>query len=62
PQAASVEGTGLGVALTKSLIEMHGWRLSYASELGEGTTATIVMPGAAMAAEQAPVEESVLAA
>jgi two-component system, cell cycle sensor histidine kinase PleC len=46
PQAASVEGTGLGVALTKSLIEMHGWRLDYASELGKGTTATVTMPGA----------------
>jgi signal transduction histidine kinase len=45
PQAASVEGTGLGVALTKSLIEMHGWKLSYASELGHGTVATVTMPG-----------------
>ena len=50
PQAASVEGTGLGVALTKSLIEMHGWQLSYASELGHGTVATVTMPGIALAA------------
>jgi len=46
PRAASIEGTGLGVALTKSLIEMHGWRLDYASELGHGTTATVTLPGA----------------
>jgi len=51
PHAASVEGTGLGVALTKSLVELHGWRLAYASELGHGTTATITMPGAAMSSE-----------
>jgi signal transduction histidine kinase len=50
PQAASVEGTGLGVALTKSLIEMHGWQLSYASELGHGTVATVTMPGIGLAA------------
>ena len=47
PHAASTEGTGLGVALTKSLVEMHGWRLAYASELDCGTTVTITMPGAA---------------
>ena len=52
PQAASVEGTGLGVALIKSLIEMHGWRLDYASELGHGTTATVTMPGAGQAAAE----------
>jgi signal transduction histidine kinase len=46
PHQASTEGTGLGVALTKSLIELHGWRLGFASELGRGTTATITMPGA----------------
>jgi signal transduction histidine kinase len=64
PHAASVEGTGLGVALTKSLVELHGWRIDYASELGHGTTVTITMPGAASAsiatAEAAP--EPVLAA
>jgi signal transduction histidine kinase len=52
PRAASVEGTGLGVALTKSLIEMHGWQLSYMSELGHGTVATIIMPGVAATARE----------
>jgi signal transduction histidine kinase len=47
PHAASTEGTGLGVALTKSLVELHGWRLAYASELDRGTTVTITMPGTA---------------
>jgi signal transduction histidine kinase len=50
PEAAAIEGTGLGVALTKSLIELHGWQLSYASELGHGTVATVTMPGIAHAA------------
>jgi signal transduction histidine kinase len=49
PHAASTEGTGLGVALTKSLIELHGWQIEFASELGYGTTVTITMRGAAEA-------------
>jgi signal transduction histidine kinase len=51
PHAASTEGTGLGVALTKSLVDMHGWRLDYVSELGRGTTVTITMPGSAIASD-----------
>jgi signal transduction histidine kinase len=46
PHQASTEGTGLGVALTKSLIELHGWRVAFASELGKGTTVTVTLPGA----------------
>jgi two-component system cell cycle sensor histidine kinase PleC len=46
PHQAGTEGTGLGVALTKSLIELNGWQLSYDSALGRGTTVTVKMPGA----------------
>ena len=56
PNAASVEGTGLGVALTKSLVEMHGWRLDYISELDHGTTATVTMPGAGCVVAEAEPE------
>ena len=38
------EGTGLGLALTKSLIEMHSGRLEVDSELGKGTLVTIILP------------------
>jgi len=38
------EGTGLGLPLVKSLIELHGGRLELASEVGKGTEATIVFP------------------
>jgi two-component system cell cycle sensor histidine kinase PleC len=38
------EGTGLGLALTKSLIEMHNGSFEVDSLLGEGTRATVILP------------------
>jgi PAS domain S-box-containing protein len=38
------EGTGLGLPLTKALVEMHGGQLELESSLGEGTTAIIRLP------------------
>ncbi|MDB5392788.1 MAG: signal transduction histidine kinase [Rhodospirillales bacterium] len=40
------DGVGLGLALTKSLVELHGGRLELISALGKGTTATIHLPAA----------------
>ena len=41
------EGTGLGLPLTKALVEQHGGTLEIRSELGVGTTVTVSLPGRA---------------
>ena len=38
------EGTGIGLPLTRSLVEQHGGTLTLASEVGAGTTVTIDFP------------------
>ena len=38
------EGTGLGLALSKSLVELHGGNFNISSVLGEGTTVTFTLP------------------
>jgi len=38
------QGTGLGLPLTKALVELHGGALELKSKLGEGTTIQLVFP------------------
>ena len=38
------EGTGLGLPLTKALVELHGGVLDLQSEVGVGTTVTVRLP------------------
>jgi signal transduction histidine kinase len=40
----SQEGSGLGLPLTKSLVELHGGALGITSENGVGTTVTVSFP------------------
>jgi signal transduction histidine kinase len=39
-------GTGLGLALTKRLVDMHGGTIDVTSQLGTGTTFTVRLPAA----------------
>jgi len=38
------EGTGLGLALTRKLVEMQGGNIAVHSEYGVGSTFTVVLP------------------
>ncbi|MDA1327084.1 MAG: PAS domain-containing sensor histidine kinase [Proteobacteria bacterium] len=41
------DGTGLGLPLTKALVELHGGSLDLQSKVGTGTTVTVRFPGLA---------------
>ncbi|WP_300543432.1 PAS domain-containing sensor histidine kinase [Maricaulis sp.] len=53
----SHQGSGLGLALSKSLVELHGGTLSIDSVLGEGTTVTVVIP----ISQDQPIDKDALA-
>jgi PAS domain S-box-containing protein len=42
--ARRFEGAGLGLSISKSLVELHGGRLEIASEVGAGTTVALHLP------------------
>ncbi|HBT41086.1 MAG TPA: PAS domain-containing sensor histidine kinase, partial [Rhodospirillaceae bacterium] len=46
PQApyTGEKGWGLGLAISRSLVEMHGGAIAIDSRLGEGTTVTVDLP------------------
>ena len=45
------EGTGLGLALSKSLVELHGGNFKIQSVVGEGTTVIFTLPNKPVAAK-----------
>ena len=47
------EGTGLGLPLTKALVELHGGCLDLQSQIGVGTTATVRFPAERIVSEGA---------
>lgn len=55
----SNEGTGLGLPLTKTLVELHGGRLDITSVPGRGTTVTVSFPPSRSLAQ--PAEAAVQA-
>jgi len=46
PLDRTIEGSGLGLAMVKHVVQAHGGRVGVASELGKGSTFTILLPSA----------------
>ena len=53
------EGTGLGLALSKSLVELHGGNFKISSVVGEGTTVTFTLPNSVQVKQAAPQSNEV---
>jgi signal transduction histidine kinase len=44
PQAREISGVGLGLSITRSLVEMQGGRTWFDTEYGKGTTFHFTVP------------------
>lgn len=50
--ATSKDGLGVGLAVTKEIVDLHGGRIDVVSEVGKGTTFTLVLPRAHVEPEE----------
>jgi len=46
PMTTDAKGSGLGLPIVKSLVELHGGKFALKSKVGKGTTVTVTLPNA----------------
>jgi signal transduction histidine kinase len=56
-RARRFEGTGLGLPLSRKLVELHGGTLDIRSEIDKGTTVTVRLPAARTIAQHLPLAD-----
>jgi len=61
PQTAGVQGLGLGLSFVAWIVEAHGGRIDVASNAGEGTRFTVLLPSLPAVPELTPAESATLA-
>jgi signal transduction histidine kinase/CheY-like chemotaxis protein/HAMP domain-containing protein len=57
-ERSDIQGTGIGLLITKGLIELLGGELAFQSEQGVGTTVTVTLPVGRPAGALVPVERA----